>query len=175
MKRPGIWGGRRRFVQGALWAGAAWLYGLPTPTAAAESLDPARAAALEAVLDTLIPADDYAGALDAGVPGDIAAMLAGSPRRLRLYRRGLDAVERRARETAGAAFTALAPDQRTQVLGAFRSGYGAGAVFLYYVRRDAMTSFYSSPLAYEMLGYQPPLNGYPYQPAAADSTEQADG
>lgn len=109
------------------------------------------------------------------MPTRIEELLARSPRRLRLYRRGLDAVERRARETAGSSFTDLAPDRRGEVLVAFQAGYGPGTIFFHYVRRDAMTRFYSSPAAYEMLGYQPPLNGYPFAPAASDASERAGG
>lgn len=158
--------GRRGFLgsmfHGAITIAGCWLYGLPTTAGAENELEPRQRASLDAVLDTLIPDDDHPGALRAGVPARIDELLAASPRRGRLYRRGLGAIERHARKAAGRPFHELSLAERSEVLNGFQTGFGPGAIFFRYVRRDAMTAFYSSPEAYAMLGYEPPVNGYPY-------------
>lgn len=173
---------RRGFLAGALrgaLAGAAcWLYGLPA-AGAQKGLTLAHRASLDAVLDTLIPDDDYPGALRTGVPDRIVELLAGSPRRMRFYRRGLNAIERQARGSQGRSFHELPLAQRSEVLGDLQTGFSPGAIFFRSIRREAMTAFYSSPEAYAMLGYEAPVDGYPYSPAlpsgkAAGSPDKAD-
>lgn len=38
-----------------------------------------------------------------------------------------------------------------------------------------MTAYYSTPEAYEMLAYGPPLNGYAYTPVAPEGGRDANG
>ncbi len=149
-----------------------WLYGLP---AAAGDMTPRERAALDAVLDTLIPDDEYPGALRAGVPGRIEALLTESPRRARLYRRGLAVLESRSRRATGRSFQEMSGDERGEVLAGLQGGFGPGPVFFHYVRRDAMTAYYSTPDAYEMLAYEPPLNGYAYTPVGPEGGSDARG
>lgn len=149
-----------------------WLYGLP---AVAGDMTPRERAAMDAVLDTLIPDDECPGALRAGVPNRIEALLTESTRRARLYRRGLAALESRSRRATGRSFLELSPDERGEVLAGLQGGFGPGPVFFHYVRRDAMTAYYSTPEAYEMLAYGPPLNGYAYTPVAPEGGRDANG
>lgn len=149
-----------------------WLYGLP---AAAGDMTPRERASLDAVLDTLIPDDEYPGALRAGVPKRIEALLTESTRRARLYRRGLAALESRSRRATGRSFRELSADERDEVLAGLQGGFGPGPIFFHYVRRDAMTAYYSTPEAYEMLAYEPPLNGYAYTPVGPEGGSDARG
>lgn len=167
--------GRRGFLGGMLAVAAACVYGLPVASAAEKPLKPVENVVLDAVLDTLIPEDGYPGALQAGVPERVAALMAASPRRARLYRRGLAAVGRHARSRTGRPFEALALSRRVDLLRDFQAGFGPGSIFLQYVRRDAMTAFYSSPAAYEMLSYEPPVNGYPYSTLPPDAADPDHG
>ncbi len=166
---------RRGFLGGMLAAMAACVYGLPFASAAEKPSGPEENAVLDAVLDTLIPEDGYPGALQAGVPERVAELMAASPRRARLYRRGLAAVDRHARAHTGRPFRSLDPAQRRALLDDFRAGFGAGSIFFRYVRRDAMTTYYSSPAAYEMLSYEPPVNGYPYRIPPPDAADRDHG
>lgn len=138
-------------------------------------MTPRERGSLDAVLDTLIPDDEYAGALRAGVPKRIEALLTESTRRARLYRRGLAALESRSRRKTGRSFQELSADERGEVLAGLQGGFGPGPIFLHYVRRDAMTAYYSTPEAYEMLAYEPPLNGYAYTPVGPEGGSDARG
>lgn len=170
--------GRRGFLSGALYGAftvaGLWLYGLPAGRAGSD-LEVGHRDLLRAVLDTLIPDDEYPGALRAGVPERLESQLADTPRRARLYRRGLDAIASHALDSAGKPFQKLSPERRAEMLSAFQSGFNPGSIFLHYARIDAMTTFYSSPEAYAMLGYEPPVDGYPYSPATPNGSVEADG
>lgn len=161
-----------RVLRGTSIAAGFWLYGLP---ALAGEMTPRERASLDAVLDTLVPDDEYPGALRAGVPQRIEVLVAENPRRARLYRRGLAALESRSRRATGRSFQELSPDERGEVLAGLQGGFGPGPIFFHYVRRDAMTAYYSTPEAYEMLGYEPPLNGYAYTPVAPEDRRDAHG
>jgi hypothetical protein len=82
-----------------------------------------RAATLSAVVDTIVPADEYPSGTEAGVldylDGQFDRDLAG----LRAYyATGLDAIDAEARETYGAPFHTLGPAQRETLLRALESG-----------------------------------------------------
>ena len=80
-------------------------------------LDQHQLQTLEALVDAIIPPDDYPGGWEAGVgdyllrqfDGDLAEMLPG-------YRRFLDRLERDAQSVYGASFAAMSPSQRAEML-----------------------------------------------------------
>ena len=80
-------------------------------------LDDLQMATLQALVDTIIPPDDYPGGWEAGVgdyllrqfDGDLADMLPG-------YRRFLDRLERDAQSAHGTSFAKMTPRQRTEML-----------------------------------------------------------
>lgn len=145
-----------------------WCYGLPVLAAAETALAPAHRDFLEALLDTLIPEDDYPGAIGAGVPMQMLSSLSDDARGQRIYRRGLDALSSRIQKNDAAPFHALSLARRSEALAAIEEGFGAEALFFRRLRNDAMIAFYSSRAAYEMLGYQPPAAGYAYRPVERD-------
>jgi hypothetical protein len=74
-------------------------------------------ATLRALIDRLIPADDFPGGWDAGVGDYLERQFAGDLSDvLDLYRSGLDALEVEARATSGISFAALAPDVQDGLL-----------------------------------------------------------
>ena len=74
-------------------------------------------ATLRALIDRLIPADDYPGGWDAGVGDYLERQFAGDlSDALDLYLSGLDALDVEARTTAGVSFAALAPDAQDELL-----------------------------------------------------------
>ena len=74
-------------------------------------------ATLRALIDRLIPADDYPGGWDAGVGDYLERQFAGDlSDALELYLSGLDALDVEARTTAGVSFAALAPDAQDGLL-----------------------------------------------------------
>lgn len=145
-----------------------WCYGMPGLAADRTELAPAHCAFLEALLDTLIPEDDYPGAVGAGVPAQVLGPLSDEARERRIYRRGLDALSRRIQERDTTPFHELPLARRGELLAVFEDGFSAEALFFRRLRNDAMTVFYSSREAYEMLGYQPPAAGYAYSPVEPD-------
>ena len=80
-------------------------------------LDDLQMKTLEALVDTIIPPDDFPGGWEAGVgdyllrqfDGDLAEMLPG-------YRRFLDLLERDARSAHGESFAAIRPQERAAIL-----------------------------------------------------------
>lgn len=87
-------------------------------TAAGPVLSPDQFALLEQVAETLIPASDTPGAIDAGVPAFIRQMLGdwGSAQTRAEFLAVLDEIERQAWRRHGAAFLALPPERRLDVL-----------------------------------------------------------
>jgi hypothetical protein len=74
-------------------------------------------AALRALVDRIIPADDFPGGWDAGVGDYLDRQFGGDlSESLDLYRGGLDALDVEARATAGVGFVALAPTAQDDVL-----------------------------------------------------------
>jgi len=123
-------------------------------------------AALDALLDTLIPADEDPGALEAGVRGQILDRLAGDPVASERYRRLLDWIHRRSIERYGGPFHRLHPERRHVLLiDLSRSGDKASTrprIDLQIARDHAFRAFYSSPAAGPVIGYHPPIQGgYP--------------
>jgi hypothetical protein len=81
-------------------------------------LSPDQFALLEQVADTLIPASDTPGAIDAGVPEFMRQMLGdwGSAQTRAEFLAVLDDIERQSWKRHGAAFLALPPERRLDVM-----------------------------------------------------------
>jgi hypothetical protein len=80
-------------------------------------LTEAQRATLRALVDRLIPADDFPGGWDAGVGDYLDRQFGGDlSESVDLYRSGLDALEVEARAAAGVGFVALAPTAQDDVL-----------------------------------------------------------
>jgi len=79
---------------------------------------PDQFALLEQVADTMIPATDTPGALDAGVPAFLRDMLAnwGSPQSHAQILAVLDSIEKQAWSRFGAAFLALPGERKLEVM-----------------------------------------------------------
>jgi hypothetical protein len=74
-------------------------------------------ATLRALVDRIIPADDFPSGWEAGVGDYLDRQFAGDlSHLLDVYRAGLDALEVEARATAGVNFTELAPDAQDDML-----------------------------------------------------------
>lgn len=88
--------------------------------AAPRYLDGATFALLSAVADTIVPRTDTAGALDAGVPGVIDALLANWASGQRRYdlTRAMAAIDGKAKAGQGQPFAALSADARHALLSA---------------------------------------------------------
>jgi gluconate 2-dehydrogenase gamma chain len=135
----------------------------PTPLASAE------ARTLDALLDTLIPPDDeWPGAVEAGVPAFLLALLSTDLAPLAPeYRRGLAALDAEATAVQGSPFADLTPDARTALLqrllqgevaaaAAWESGDAAAldpALWLRRAAEHAAEGFYTSPVGLEMVGF----------------------
>lgn len=121
---------------------------------------------LEAVLDTLIPADEDPGALEAGVPAAIARRIESDPVSAKRYRRLLEWASGRAREAHRRRFAALPLQQRDHLLKELYRSRGSGLaqvrIDLNVVVEQCFHEFYSSPAADKVIGYHPPIEGgYP--------------
>jgi hypothetical protein len=100
-------------------------------------------ATLTALVDTIIPRTDTPGASDAGVPAFIDRRLAANPELAARFREGIQALDAAARSQFQAAFPALTPVQRIELLTAraedpfFRLVKGF-TVDGYYTSRDGL-------------------------------------
>lgn len=90
----------------------------PAGAAAGPALSPDQFALLEQVAETLIPASDTPGAIDAGVPEFMRQMLAdwGSPQTHAGFVAVLDEIDRQAWKRHGAGFVSLPPERRLDVM-----------------------------------------------------------
>jgi gluconate 2-dehydrogenase gamma chain len=78
---------------------------------------------LTAVVDCLIPPDDFPGAYDAGVCNYIEQLLhTDLAEHADFFRAGIDAIDSEALATYNAPFAALAPDQQISILKDIESG-----------------------------------------------------
>jgi gluconate 2-dehydrogenase gamma chain len=71
---------------------------------------------LAALVDTIIPRTDTPGASDAGVPAFIDRRLAGNAQLAGMFRTGMKALDAESQTRFGAAFPALTPEQRVELL-----------------------------------------------------------
>ncbi len=159
--------GRRAFLGSVLWASHVLRSSNPVvaQSAIVGPLDPSSLGTLEAVVDAIVPRDRDPGALDAGVPARIFAHLSTHPEALRLYRVGLELVDRLAHQAGASSFRALDGPERERILSSLASGPDSarqpGGEFLARVRRDVLAFYWASEVGQRIVGYRPPLSGYP--------------
>jgi len=160
--------GRRAFLGCLVWA-SSLVFRRPNrafaQSAVVDPVDRSSRGTLEAVVDAIVPRDQDPGALDAGVPARILAHLSTHPDALKLYRAGLELVDRLAREAGASSFRVLDGAERERILSSLAGGpdgpHGAGGEFLARVRRDVLAFYWGSVVGQRVVGYHPPLSGYP--------------
>jgi len=131
-----------------------------------ETLSNAQARTLAALCDQIIPADECAGASQAGAVNYIDRQLARHYQMHQdTYREGLDAVDGNSRRRFGSTFADATPDQQYQSTLAIEKDHRA---FFELVRQHTMEGYYGSPrhggnrdaASWRMLGLdEPPLRG----------------
>ena len=136
-----------------------------TATQAASLLTPARARAMEALAEVIIPATDTPGASEAGVTGFVAALVDGwldDDDRDR-FLAGLDTVDPACRERFGSPFAECAPGEQAAFvralddeLTALREDPAADetAHFFHNVKRFTITGYFTSDAGLDALGYR---------------------
>jgi hypothetical protein len=126
-------------------------------------------AALRALVDRIIPADDFPGGWDAGV-GDYLdrQFVADLSHVVDLYRGGLDALDVEARTAAGVSYAALGPDAQDELLRRVEAGEVATdwpvdpAEFFRAATEHAAEGFYGDPgnggnrdgVSWRMIGFE---------------------
>ena len=126
-------------------------------------------ATLRALIDRLIPADDFPGGWDAGVGDYLERQFAGDLcHLLDVYRAGLDALDVEARVTAGISFAALPPDVQDELLRRVELGEVItdwpvdAAAFFRAATEHAAEGFYGDPgnggnrgeVSWRMIGFE---------------------
>ena len=126
-------------------------------------------ATLRALIDRLIPSDDFPGGWDAGVGDYLDRQFAGDLSDVAdLYRSGLDALDVEARTAAGVSFAALAPDAQDELLRRVEAGEVAAdwsvdpAEFFRAATEHAAEGFYGDPgnggnrdgVSWRMIGFE---------------------
>jgi hypothetical protein len=124
---------------------------------------------LHALIDRIIPADDFPGGWEAGVGEYLARQLARDLRpQVARYRAGLDALEAEALTVAGASFAALGPDAQDLLLRRIEAGAVSTewptdpAAFFRMAVEHASEGFYGDPgnggnrdgVAWRMIGFE---------------------
>lgn len=132
-------------------------------------LTEAQRATLRALIDRLIPADDFPGGWDAGVGDYLYRQFAGDLSDVvDLYRGGLDALDVEARTAAGVSFAALAPDAQDELLRRVEAGEVAAdcsvdpAEFFRAATEHAAEGYYGDPgnggnrdgVSWRMIGFE---------------------
>ena len=127
-----------------------------------------QAATLRALIDRLVPPDDFPGGWDAGVGDYLARQLNGDLRPLLdQYRAGLDALDAEAQARAGAHFFALEAEAQDALLGQVEVGAVATpwpvepAAFFCHAAEHAAEGYYGDPgnggnrgaVAWRMIGF----------------------
>ena len=159
---------RRRFVAGGALGGATIAAGCrPAGLRGSwEALTDAEAGTLAVLCDQIVPADEFSGAMQAGVLNYIDQQLARHYRRHRdEYRDGLSAADTLSRERFGHGLVDASSAQQMQVAATLEKQKSA---FFELVRRHTLEGFYGSPrhggnrdaASWRMLGLaEPPLRG----------------
>jgi len=126
-------------------------------------------AALRALVDRIIPADDFPGGWDAGVGDYLDRQFAADLSHVvDLYRGGLDALDVEARTAAGVSFAALAPAAQDELLRRVEAGDVATdwpvnpAEFFRAATEHAAEGFYGDPgnggnrdgVSWRMIGFE---------------------
>ena len=127
-----------------------------------EFLDPAELALLAAVAQTIIPQTDTAGAVEAGVPGTLQALLSdwGDDAMRGTWRRALRLMEHELDEAVGGRFATASQDAREAALAPLDAAVFAGERDELSAYKDLKftiaTAYYmSEPGATEELRYEP--------------------
>lgn len=157
---------RRQFVAAGTLAGVALAAGCSSRRDEWEFLSPEQAAALAAICDQIIPADDYPAASQAGVVRYIDHQLTGPYRRhQQSYTAGLRQAEDLCRSRCGLALAEAHPEDRLGTVRALEEQNGA---FFNLLRSHTMEGYYGSPrhggnhdaVSWHMLGLaEPPVRG----------------
>jgi hypothetical protein len=126
-------------------------------------------ATLRALVDRLIPADDFPGGWDAGVGDYLDRQFAGDLIDVvDLYRGGLDALDVEARTAADVSFAALAPEAQDELLRRVEAGEVAAdwsvdpAEFFRAATEHAAEGYYGDPgnggnrgeVSWRMIGFE---------------------
>jgi gluconate 2-dehydrogenase gamma chain len=105
---------------------------------------------LEALVDRIIPADQDPGALWAGAANFIDRQLVGPYRKLqKTYRLGLTGIHETSVAIFGKRFTALAPEQRDEVLRALEKDQAPGETW----KRTSAKEFFDLVVSHTMQGF----------------------
>ena len=177
--QPSLRLNRRAFLQAALTAAAAAGAGVACSRNGSPwrffSIDEARA--LAGMVDQIIPPDQDAGAVWAGVVNYIDRQLCGPYEALQpVYRQGLGAVDQTSQSTYGKVFADLESNQQVELLRRLEDGKATGAAwkqlssaeFFRYVVDHTMQGFYGDPrhggnregVSWKMLNLPyPPIRG----------------
>jgi gluconate 2-dehydrogenase subunit 3-like protein len=118
-------------------------------------------ATLRALIDRIIPPDDFPGGWEAGVGNYLARQLDGDLRGLiETYRSGLDALDAEAQAAAGAPFAALDAQMQDALLGQVEAG-------------DVATAWPSDPAAFFRAACAHAAEGYYGDPANGGNRDGA--
>ena len=109
---------------------------------------------LRAVIDCLIPADDFPGAYDAGVCEYLQALFETDLRHeAEFFTTGLANIDLEARARFGQSFANLTPEQQTITLEAIQQRHER---FFEMLVCTTAEGFYSNPLSWTMTGFEDP-------------------
>lgn len=129
-------------------------------------LTPAQASMMEAMVELLIPADDYPGAKEAGVVHFIDQKLAGPYGRFShaRYEKGLRLVDEVSRKQFGKPYNSLPSDDQSSVLHALadNSAGPEGHDFFHLLLGDTFAGYYGDPVhggnrdraSWKMIGFE---------------------
>jgi len=120
---------------------------------------------LPAVVDCLIPPDDFPGAYDAGVCHYIEQLLhTDLAEHAEFFRAGIDAIDSEALETYNAPFAALTHDQQISMLkdiesGAVKTSWSISpARFFEMLVNTTAEGYYIGPASWVMTGFEDTLD-----------------
>jgi gluconate 2-dehydrogenase gamma chain len=163
---------RREFIKltGLVAAGLAFVSGCLTPRRSdTKALSDDETSLLEAIVEQIVPTDEWPGGRDAGVVNFIRTQLEGPYRRFQGdYRKGLAAMTSTSLEKYQKRFEALTWDQQTSFLQEMESGRlndgpwkgGFSRRFFELLRSHSLQGYYGSPrhggnknyISYKMIG-----------------------
>ena len=107
---------------------------------------------LRAVIDCLIPADDFPGAYEAGVRDYLEKLFATDlSHEAEFFTSGLNNIELEARTRFGASFASLTPEQQTITLEAIQQRHER---FFEMLVCTTAEGFYSNPISWTMAGFE---------------------
>ena len=121
---------------------------------------------LNAFVDTIVPKDQHAGAVEAGVPGQLLEHFIKKPRAEEKALQMLKVVDEFSRDKLKIPFAECNLKQREMVLEIITKSrnkeYKAARTTILRLRGRIIKAFYNSPAAWEMLAFSAPFPaGYP--------------